>query len=279
MNKHLFLIIGLLTLNLYAAPAPNVLFIAIDDMNDWVGFLDGHPQAKTPNLDRLAASGVNFRNAHCSAPACSPSRNALLFGVEPFNSGLYPFYDLERVEGEVLRKYKTLPQLFKENGYNTYGAGKIHHGADWSYSHGGASQWTENNYSARKRLPELKYEKAEGYVLGNSRKMAFCPTASPLEHHPDYCTAMYGVDVLRRQHERPFFLAIGFIKPHLPFVCPKPYFDLYPHPIVELMHSFVFRPDVANQVLLQLAHVLDRAHQVGIGLPKPLQLGRLLFPP
>lgn len=76
----------------FAEQQPNILFIAIDDMNDWTGFLGGHPAAKTPNMDRLAEKGVNFSNAHCSAPGCSPSRNALLFGMEPFNSGHYAFY-------------------------------------------------------------------------------------------------------------------------------------------------------------------------------------------
>ena len=75
-----------------AAQKPNILFIAIDDLNDWTGFLGGHPQAQTPNMDKLAERGVNFTNAHCSAPGCSPSRNALLYGVEPFKSGLYAFY-------------------------------------------------------------------------------------------------------------------------------------------------------------------------------------------
>ena len=69
---------------------PNVLMICVDDLNDWVGFLGGHPQAKTPNMDALASKGINFTNAHCTAPGCSPSRNALLFGVEPHKSGLYP---------------------------------------------------------------------------------------------------------------------------------------------------------------------------------------------
>jgi arylsulfatase A-like enzyme len=214
-----------------AGGPPNVVFIAIDDMNDWTGFLGGHPQAQTPNMDRLAGQGVNFRNAHCPAPACSPCRNALLFGVEPFHSGLYPFYDLHKIDPAVLAPYTSLPQLFRNSGYDTYGAGKIHHGAAWSYERGGVGQWTENNYAKRKQLPDLIYDAEAGYVQGNSRKMAFCPTKSPLEHHPDYCTALFGVDVLRRQHNRPFFLAVGFIKPHLPFVCPQEYFDLYPGPI------------------------------------------------
>jgi arylsulfatase A-like enzyme len=91
---------------------PNVLFIAIDDMNDWVGFLGGHPQAKTPNMDKLARRGVNFTNAHCIAPACSPCRLGLLYGVEPFNSGLYPFYD--RPERMKTFQEKTWPQMKKK---------------------------------------------------------------------------------------------------------------------------------------------------------------------
>ncbi len=213
------------------AEKPNIVFIAIDDMNDWVGFLGGHPQALTPNMDRLAEAGVNFRNAHCAAPGCSPSRNALLFGVQPFHSGLYPFYDLEKMDPKILEPYTTLPQLYKDNGYDTYCAGKIHHGSGWNYEKGGLRQWTETNYENRKKLPGLKHDAEAGYVIGNSRKMAFCPTKSPLEDHPDYGTAMFGVDVLKREHEKPFFLAVGFVKPHLPFVCPKEFFDLYKDPI------------------------------------------------
>ncbi|MEN8128327.1 MAG: sulfatase, partial [Planctomycetota bacterium] len=211
---------------------PNILFIAIDDMNDWVGFLGGHKQAKTPNMDRLAEKGVNFRNAHCPAPACSPCRNALLFGVQPFNSGLYPFYDNEKVDVEVIDKYTTLPQLFKESGYNTYGSGKIHHGREWTYhKNGGQLEWTENNQKTLDSLPNLVYDKEAGYVLGKSRKMAFCPTKPPLDDHPDYATAKFGIDVLKREHDKPFFLGLGFVKPHLPFVCPREYFDLHAGPI------------------------------------------------
>ena len=104
---------------------PNILFIAIDDMNDWTGFLGGHPQASTPHMDRLAEKGVSFTRAYSTAPGCSPSRNALLYGIEPFNSGLYPFYDHE-IHEQLREKYTTLPTLLKANGYNTFGSGKIH---------------------------------------------------------------------------------------------------------------------------------------------------------
>lgn len=205
------------------APKPNILFIAIDDMNDWTGFLGGHAQAITPNMDRLATRGVNFTNAHCVAPACSPSRNALLFGVEPYHSGLYPFYELEKIPAEVLAPYTSLPQFLKEHGYGTYGAGKIHHG-----SRARPGEWTDYHKSNAKKLI---YNPAAGYQQGNSRKMAFCPTTNPLEDHPDYQVASYGVEVLGRKHDRPFFLAVGIVKPHLPFVCPQRFFDLYPDAI------------------------------------------------
>ena len=85
----LWLTAGLCSQSLFGNESPNVLFIAVDDLRDWVGHLDGHPQAKTPNIDRLAKRGVSFGNAHCSAPLCNPSRISLLTGIAPANSGVY----------------------------------------------------------------------------------------------------------------------------------------------------------------------------------------------
>ncbi len=202
---------------------PNVLFIAIDDMNDWVGFLGGHPQTQTPNMDRLAKRGVNFTNAHCIAPACSPCRLGLLYGVEPFNSGLYPFYDHEKIPQEVLGKYTSLPRYFREHGYQSFGAGKIFHG-----SKSLAEDWDDY---LKQSGAKLEYAPEKGYQQGDSGKMAFCPTTNPLEDHPDYQVASYGIDVLKLQHEKPFFLAVGIVKPHLAFVCPQKFFDMHAGPI------------------------------------------------
>ena len=109
--------------NLWARP--NVLFIAVDDLRDWVGHLSGHPNAKTPNIDRLAKRGVSFTRAYCSAPLCNPSRISLLTGVAPSKSGVYG-------NGEKLRKKLpdavTLMQHFRASGYSVRGAGKIFHG-------------------------------------------------------------------------------------------------------------------------------------------------------
>lgn len=207
---------------LQGSDKPNILFIAVDDMNDWVGFMGGHPQAVTPNLDDLANKGVAFTNAHCPAPGCSPSRNALLFGIEPFHSGLYAFYD-GGINQTIRSQYVSLPEFFKSNGYNTYGSGKIHHGlkedpVEWSDYHKPDSH-------------RLKLDIEAGYQVNNSFKMSFCPTTNPLEEHPDHKVASYGIDVLSRKHDKPFFLAVGIVKPHLPFICPQEFFDLYPDPV------------------------------------------------
>ncbi|MEM9280505.1 MAG: sulfatase [Verrucomicrobiota bacterium] len=222
MRNLLTLALLVSSITLRAEEPPNILFIAIDDMNDWVGFLDGHPEAQTPNMDALAKKGINFTNAHCVSPACSPSRNALLFGVEPFKSGLYPFYNQDGIPDEVLDRYTTLPQFFKENGYDTFGAGKIHHGPDREKRD--ALEWTEFHQPP---YDKLIYQTEKGYQQGTSKKMAFCPTANPLEEHPDHKVASYGVDILGRDHDKPFFLAVGIVKPHLAFVCPEEFFDLY----------------------------------------------------
>lgn len=222
--RNLLLILLLAIVGAQAGEMPNVLFIAIDDMNDWTGFLGGHPQAQTPNMDRLAKKGVNFTNAHCSAPGCSPSRNSLLYGVEPFNSGLYAFYDQGGFSEKVLQDYVSLPQFFKNNGYNTYGSGKIHHRREPS-----SVEWTE--FYEKEKANPLKFDDEEGYQQGKSGKMRFSPTLNPLADHTDYKNTSFGVDVLGREHDKPFFLAVGIIKPHLPFVCPKQFFDLYPEEV------------------------------------------------
>src|SRR5512136_2431364 len=105
-------------------PGLNVLFIAIDDLNDWVGCLGGHPDIRTPNLDRLARRGVLFTNAHCPAPLCNASRAALLTGVRPSTSGVYTNSQPMR-HSQALRNAVTLPQHFMANGYRVMGGGKI----------------------------------------------------------------------------------------------------------------------------------------------------------
>ena len=225
--KHIKTIIAILALSALSLNAktneqPNILFIAIDDMNDWTGFLGGHPAAKTPNMDALAHKGINFTNAHCSAPGCSPSRNALMFGAEPFNTGLYAFYDHTVFDEECLNR-PSIAELLKQNGYNTYASGKIHHARPHT-----EAEWNEYHEKGNTKYKGDKYDDEEGYIQDNKAKMRFSPSLYPMEDHPDYQFAQYGIEILKKKHNKPFFLAVGLVKPHLPFVCPQQFFDLYP---------------------------------------------------
>jgi len=212
---------------------PNVLFIAIDDLNDWVGCLGGHPQAHTPNIDRMAGKGILFTNAHASAPACSPSRNSLLTGKEPTNTGYYPFYD--RWDKKYLPGYVTLPQYFRQNGYTTYASGKIHHGMAGQKPQLGQRDWTENNWAVIKELPKLEVDKNDRVGFDEkTTKYVAAPTVNPLADHNDYQTALFGIETLQKKHDQPFFLAVGFSKPHLPFIAPKKYFDLFDKDNIQL---------------------------------------------
>ena len=109
---------------------PNVLFIAVDDLNDWVNCMGGRKGVHTPNLDRLAARGVLFTNAHCAAPSCNPSRVAMMTGVAPYSSGVYNNGQDWRTSPR-LKKAVTMPEHFRSRGYETYGGGKIFHALSW----------------------------------------------------------------------------------------------------------------------------------------------------
>jgi len=116
-----------------AIDRPNVLFIAVDDLNDWVGCLGGHPQAKTPNIDALAKKGVLFEQAHCAAPLCHPSRTAIMTGLRPSTTGIYGnlnwFRDMPK-----LKDWVTIPQYFRQHGYIAWGGGKLYHQAHGKFS-------------------------------------------------------------------------------------------------------------------------------------------------
>ena len=207
---------------------PNVLMICIDDMNDWCGFLGGHPQALTPNMDRLAQQGVNFINAHCTAPGCSPSRNALMLGVEPHRSGLYPFYNLNNIEPNELDQFTTpLPKMFKDQGYITVGLTKVYHNPDRSWRKD--EQWDEYQYYGNAKLNKIM-DKGYHPVPYNKRTVA-CPASNPLEDFQDYRSAQHAVDFLKGDHKKPFFLAVGFILPHTSFIMPEENWDRFNFPI------------------------------------------------
>jgi arylsulfatase A-like enzyme len=204
------------------APRPNVLFVAVDDLNSWIGALKGHPGVKTPNLDRLAARGVAFTRAYCPAPACNPSRAALLTGRRPSSSGVY---HNDQPWRPVLRDAVTLPRYFRDHGYEVRGGGKIFHGG---YDDAGA--WEG-------RLPRPQDPNPPGRPLnGIARTAAFDwgPLDVPDEQMGDWKLAEAAAEYLGQAREKPFFLAVGFAKPHLPWYVPRRYFDMFPLESVQL---------------------------------------------
>ena len=201
---------------------PNLLFIVIDDLNDWVGVLGGHPQAKTPNIDRLAAAGHLFTNAHCAAPACNPSRAAVLTGLRPTTTGVYTNHQpLRPTWPDVV----TLPQHLREHGYETYGCGKIFHYSDpQSWDHGPDECGVCKPPHGEGVTPtDLPANGVEG--IG---PIDWAPVQGADDQMSDARVADTVIRWLGQKHKRPFFVGCGFFRPHLPWFVPQKYFDAYP---------------------------------------------------
>lgn len=231
-------------------PKKNVLFISIDDLNDWEGALGGNSQAITPNMDKLFSSGVLFANAHASQAVCTASRNSLLSGIHPSSSGWYAgTRDMRKTYDEVMKDHVMLPQYFRENGYKTMAAGKVFHSGVSDYKDKTDLFWDET--APYYRVPEKLKERGDGY--GGSHFYPFPKEGSQILNHygPDFRNghslcygaldpedipggkmydeeiAEWAVDQLESEHDKPFFMAVGFVRPHVPFTAPRKYFDLY----------------------------------------------------
>jgi arylsulfatase A-like enzyme len=234
-------------------PRPNVLFIAIDDQNDWVGHMGGHPLAQTPHLDALAARGTTFLNAHCNAPLCNPSRASLLTGLRPSTTGIYGLEPSFRSVPEW-RDRITLPQHFGNAGYSTAATGKVFH------------QGPQSTAPPRKRKPGRKQPQAaaadaeavEGPPpaadfeivgtaggIGTTPREKLTPQAASGSHplvdwgvwpadgddttKGDWQVATWASEQIRAApRDRPFFIAAGFFLPHVPCFATQKWFDLYP---------------------------------------------------
>ncbi len=206
------------------APAPNVLFIAIDDLNDWVGPLKGHPQVKTPNMDRLAARGTVFRNAHAQSPLCNPSRTSLLTGRRPSSTGVYGLAPWFR-KVESLKDIVSLPQHFSQNGYTTYSGGKIYHGG-YGRQEGDVEFDVLGPPSSIGPRPD---EKIIGWTPGgNHQLMDWGTFPHKDEDKGDWKVASWAAETLKQKPLEPFFLAAGFFLPHVPLYATQEWFDLYP---------------------------------------------------
>ncbi len=208
------------------ARKPSVLFIAIDDQNDWVGPLGGHPLVKTPHLDKLAERGTVFLNAHCQSPLCNPSRTSLMLSLRPTTTGVYGLSPWFRTLPEW-RDRVTLPQYFKANGYTTYTTGKIYHG-----NAGGpvARQtefdvWGPNGGMGAKPPQKL----IPPTPMGNHPAMDWGVFPHRDEDKGDYINTSWAIGQLKAApKEAPMFLALGYYLPHVPCHVTQKWYDLYP---------------------------------------------------
>jgi len=232
------------------AKRPNVLFIAIDDLNDYVSVLDNHPGIKTPNFERMAECSVLFANAHCAAPACHPSRVAVMTGVHPVRSGLYrnlfgahgPRW---RHESPVLKDAVVISQHFRNHGYRAVGGGKIFHTLQWTPgdSQNDPGAWDEyrgdplDPISSDWPRPECtKRDQNEGFIGRRPLRNHYFG-AAPLELKPgqgDGAVVDWAIEQMNAKQDKPLFLAVGLFRPHIPWEVPQRLFNLYPEEEVKL---------------------------------------------
>jgi arylsulfatase A-like enzyme len=219
-------------------PKPNILFIAVDDLNDWIGVMGGHPQTRTPNMDRLAKIGVLFTNAHCPGNACNPSRSAIMTGIAPNVSGMYRNEQSMRM---VMPDAPILPQYFRDHGYTAMGSGKIlHYFID-------APSWDEY-------FPKAETENPFPRTLYPEKRPVSLPVGGPWQYREtdwgpldvtdaefggDYLVSEYVGEKLSKEHDKPFFLACGIYRPHEPWFVPKKYFDMFPLQEIQLPPGYL----------------------------------------
>ncbi len=201
-----------------AMDRPNVLFIAIDDLNDWVGHLGGHPQARTPNIDALADRGVSFTSAHCSAPACNPSRASMLTGVHPATSGVY---DNRQPFRRAMPDAVTFPQLFRRSGYRVIGRGKVFHGR-----YPDEQSWDE--YIPKGREPRPPRDAFPLNGIEGTGNFDWGPLDVDEDEMDDAKVARWCGEQIEAGIDEPFFLACGIFRPHLRWYAPRKYFDMFP---------------------------------------------------
>ncbi|MEX0938867.1 MAG: sulfatase [Pirellulales bacterium] len=202
---------------------PNVLFIAIDDLNDWIGCLGGYPGVRTPNFDRLAERGVLFTGAHCNAPLCNASRASLMTGMRPSTSGVYTNSQSWRAS-PVLSDAVTLSQYFRAHGYRAIGGGKIYHG-----SFPDPPSWDDYYPSQqRNRPPDPLPANRPLNGIPRTQHFDWGPVEAPVDEMGDTKVVDWAVGELGQSHDQPQFLAVGIFRPHLPWYVPPQYFDAYP---------------------------------------------------
>jgi choline-sulfatase len=206
-----------------AENSPNVLLIAIDDLNDWVGCLGGHPDARTPNIDRLAKRGVLFTNAHCQAPICNPSRTSIMYGLRPSTSGVYMNAPRPWTV-PALKNRVTMARHFAANGYLTLTTGKIYHG----------SGLPPGDFDVIGPRPGQRLKQDQRVIKDLQGLWDFGPQGYDEGLFQDHADASWAIKQMKAEREKPFFLAIGFYRPHVPFYSPTRVFNELPEEEIDL---------------------------------------------
>lgn len=236
------------------AEKPHVLFIVIDDLNDWIGCMEGHPQALTPNIDRLAARGMLFTNAHCASPACQPSRAAVFTGLMPEKTGVWAneSHSLAKLKPDAIK----LPMPFADAGYRTLGTGKlIHDNADPAFGeyHAVEQRWSpiahEQSEFTPEELPSKRTDNPRHLVTDSKGREVVLPlnrmrpdrnldkpAGESFDWGPwDVPDADFGdtkitdwaIERLHEKGDEPLFLAVGYYRPHIPLWAPKRFFERF----------------------------------------------------
>jgi arylsulfatase A-like enzyme len=192
--------------------------------------MNGHPNALTPHLDRLAAQGVLFTNAHCQAPLCGPSRASLMTGLRPSTTGIYGMIDDNQIKQDnpATKNIRFLPEYFKDQGYHTMGIGKLFH----SHAPEGVFDESGGREKGFGPVPEQRFV-WDGYGTSDRDNYGRTSTdwgAFPAQDSlmPDHRSANWAIDRLKQEYQQPFLLAVGFLRPHVPLYVPQQWFDLYP---------------------------------------------------
>ena len=251
------------------AKKPNVLLIVCDDLNDYVETLGGHPQTKTPHIRKLMESGVSFTQAHCNIPICNPSRASFATGIYPHTSQQFGFEDWDK--NEILKNSRTMMDHFGKNGYHTLGTGKVMHNRDrqeWK-EYGHPSDYGPFLFNGKEKVPNLSVPspfrddfgiidgnfgplenlsnkknpdtgKPYTWITGGWRKQRLMKYNSDEDRDPtgDELNAQWAVkrltEIADSEDKKPFFMGVGFVRPHTPLIVPQKYFERFPLESIEL---------------------------------------------
>ncbi|MEL7500136.1 MAG: sulfatase [Planctomycetota bacterium] len=283
---------------------PNVILIMCDDLNDYVEGFGGHPQTKTPNMARLARSGVRFTQAHCNIPICGPSRASMFTGIYPHNSGCYGFTQWDGYE--VLKNSRTMMDHFRSQGYQTLGTGKLMHHMvrqEWK-NYGNRADYGPFAFDGENKIahpdvpapyreigaidgsfgPFVNIEgrktsdgKPVSWQSGGWGKNARALSVGSQQNRdstPDELNGQWAIDQLKartgKPGRQPFFMGVGFIRPHTPLIVPQKYFDMFPLDSIQLP---VIRPGDVEDTFAQTIRGIPE----GADGPRSEDMGTRLF--